>query len=193
MFKATVIQFQIILSPSRFDTQALCVAFYRFVIYDVSYLTVKTTTKRAFEAVLEWSRWVSDISFLQGLSFVCYAKHGETKPTYLNRSPFKCFPTLTSVGFLSHWQKEKKHLKSMLTIPLKLLDCIVHCDYLGPPKFGIKACRKCSYVYIISYSHQIIKNCQRINDVTLWIDQVPSYMFPHSCRISWHSKAVIVL
>lgn len=80
VLKATVIQFQIIYPLCRFDTQALYVAFYRFVIYDVSYLTVDTTTKRAFEAVEEWSGWVSDISFLQGLCFVCYVKHGETKP-----------------------------------------------------------------------------------------------------------------
>lgn len=150
MFKATVIQFQIIFSLSFFDTQALCVAFYRFVIYDVSYLTVKTTTKRAFEAVLEWSRWVSDIPFLQGLSFVCYVKHCETKPTYLNLSPLKCFPTLKSVGLLSHWQRGKTPKTNVDHSPKTIG---LYSTLWLLPKFRITAHRKCSCIYINTPIH----------------------------------------
>lgn len=145
MFKETIIQFQIIFSLSFFDTQALYVAFYRFVIYDVSYLTVETTTKRAFEAVLEWSRWVSDISFLQGLSFVCYVKHGETKPTYLNLSSLKCFPTLKSVGLLVHWHRGEKTPKTNVDHSPKTI-ALYRTLWLLPN-------RKCSCMYINTPTH----------------------------------------
>ncbi len=53
VLKATVIQFQIIYPLRLFDTQALYVAFYRFVIYDVSYLTVETQQRELLKPL--WS------------------------------------------------------------------------------------------------------------------------------------------